>query len=296
VIAAVPWWNDAPDLRAVAMPGGITNHNFRVDVGGESFVVRLAGTDTEVLGIDRDAERAAAEAAAGAGVGPEVVAYLPEHGSLITRFLEAEPIPEDWMSEEPYLSRIVEAISRFHAVGPIPGAFDPFRVVEAYRKEADERGVPIPVAYDRAALRAERIELAFASVPLEPRPCHNDLLNANFLLAGDRVMIVDYEYAGMGNPYFDLANFCVNNGLGPEAQERMLDHYFGEVTRAHRGRLCLMRIVSDFREAMWGVVQQGLSTLDFDYVGYTERHLDRCLANAADPRFEEWVVAAAQRA
>jgi thiamine kinase-like enzyme len=276
------------------MPGGITNHNFRVDVGGESFVVRLAGRDTEVLGIDRDAERAAAEAAAEAGVGPEVVAYLPQHRSLITRFIEAEQIPEEQMSDEPDLSRIVDTISRFHAVGAIPGSFDPFRVVDAYRREAEGRGVAIPRTYGRAALLAERIERAFAASPLEPRPCHNDLLNANLLLAGDRVMIVDYEYAGMGDPFFDLANFCVNNGLPPEAQERVLDRYFGKATPAHRGRLSLMRIMSDFREAMWGLVQQGLSTLDFDYVGYTERHLDRCLANAADPRFEAWLVAATQ--
>jgi thiamine kinase-like enzyme len=94
------------------------------------------------------------------------------------------------------------------------------------------------------------------------------------------VWIVDYEYAGMGDPFFDLANLSVNNGLDAQAQEMLLRHYFGEVADAHRARLALMRLMSDFREAMWGVVQQAISTLDVDYVNYAERHFTRLLTNA----------------
>jgi thiamine kinase-like enzyme len=129
--------------------------------------------------------------------------------------------------------------------------------------------------------------------PLSDRPCHNDLLNANFLLDGDHVWIVDFEYGGMGDPFFDLGNLSINNGLSPEAQELLLRLYFGDVTDAQRARLQLMRIVSDFREAMWGVVQQAISTLEFDYVGYADRHFARCLASASDGRFGSWLDAAA---
>ena len=97
----------------------------------------------------------------------------------------------------------------------------------------------------------------------------------------------------MGDLFFDLGNLSINNGLTADAQEMLLRLYFGDVTDAHRARLQLMRIMSDFREAMWGVVQQAISTLDFDYVDYAERHFTRCATAASDERFGEWLRAAA---
>jgi thiamine kinase-like enzyme len=107
------------------------------------------------------------------------------------------------------------------------------------------------------------------------------------------VIIVDYEYAGMGDRFFDLGNLSINNGISEQAEEMLLELYFGRVTPAAQARLQLMRVMSDFREAMWGVVQQGISTLDFDYVGYADRHFQRCLTNAGDERFGEWLSGAA---
>ena len=123
-------------------------------------------------------------------------------------------------------------------------------------------------------------------------PCHNDLLEANFLLRDGHVWVVDHEYAGMGDPFFDLGNLSINNALSDDAQERLLALYFEEPTDARRARLKLMRIMSDFREAMWGVVQQGLSTLDIDYVEYATKHFDRLSTTMADPRFDDWLETA----
>ncbi len=295
-IRAIPGWSGTSRVRVTPLETGITNRNFRVDLDGSSYVVRVAGRDTELLGIDREAERAAAEAAAAVGVGPEVVAFLPEHGCLITRFVEGAPVPPQELRRDEVLAGVVASIRAFHGAAPIPGSFSPFEVVLAYRDVARARGVSIPAIHERLLELADEIRTALGKAPLPARPCHNDLLNANFIRQGDRVLIVDYEYAGMGDPFFDLGNFSVMNDLPEEAQLRLLELYFGEVTPARRARLGLMRIMSDFREAMWGVVQQGISTLPFDYVGYADRHFDRCGRNAGDPRYERWLQDAAEAA
>jgi thiamine kinase-like enzyme len=292
VVEAVPGWTGLA-VRAEVLEGGITNRNFRVEVAGESFVLRLAGRDTELLGIDREAERRAAEAAAAAGVAPEVYAYLPEHGALITRFVDAEPLPAADLERPDVMASVVDAVKAIHAMAPIPSTFDAFRVVRDYRSTAEARGVRIPLAYERALAAADRIAGAFAASPATVRPCHNDLLNENFLVRDGKVVIVDYEYAGMGDPFFDLGNLSVNNGISEDAQETLLKHYVGRPTNPARARLALMRIMSDFREAMWGVVQQGISSLDVDYVGYAERHIARCLESAGDRRFDTWLRDAA---
>jgi thiamine kinase-like enzyme len=288
VVEALPGWSGA-DVRAEVLGGGITNRNFRVRVDGESFVVRLAGKDTGLLGIDREAERRATEAAHAAGVAPEVIAFVPELGALVTRFVEADPLPPEDLEDPETLEAVVRSIRAIHEMAPIPSTFDAFAVVREYRAVAEAHGVQIPPAYGEAVAVADRIAASFASRPLPDRPCHDDLLNANFLRTPERVVIVDYEYAGMGDLFFDLGNFSINNGISEPAQERLLASYFGRPTPANRGRLGLMRIMSDFREAMWGVVQQGISTLDFDYVDYADRHFARCLESAGDERFEAWL-------
>ena len=156
------------------------------------------------------------------------------------------------------------------------------------------RGVRIPPEYDLAAAVGRRIEGALLAAPLELRPCHNDLLNANFIDDGARIRIIDWEYAGMGDPFFDLGNFSINHELTPDEDEILLAAYDGTIHRDRLARLTLMRIVSDFREAMWGVLQQGVSTLDVDFVAYAaeqfrpaaaeriERSLRGCPARGRD--------------
>ena len=263
--------------------GGITNRNFKVTVDGEAFVVRIGGKDTELLGIDRSVEHAASLAAATAGVGPEVVAFLEPEGWLVTRFVAGRPVPVEEMRQPAGIQRAVRTIRAFHDGPTIPGRFDAFHVVDAYRETAERHGVRIPHDYTWAMGIADELRAALGQ--REERPCHNDLLNANFIDDGERLRIVDWEYAGMGDPFFDLANFSVNHELGEEENAVLLEDYFGELREADLDALRLMRFMSDFREAMWGVVQQGISELDFDFAEYAEQHFERLRRTAAEPAF-----------
>ena len=276
------------ELTLTALSGGITNRNYLVTVAGraERYVIRLAGNDTHLLGISREVEHAATIAAAGVGVGPEVVEFIRPEGYLVTRFIVGSPVSEAEAREPATIVRVADSLRRIHQGPPIPGLFIPLRIVEAYRALAEARGVRIPVEYELATAIGRRIELACLADPVELRPCHNDLLNANFIDDGTRIRIVDWEYAGMGDPFFDLANFSVNHGLGPDEDAALLGAYAGTVSVPRLARVSVMRLVSDFREAMWGVLQQGISTLDVDFVAYAGEHFDRMLANAATPRFE----------
>jgi thiamine kinase-like enzyme len=240
--------------------------------GGETFVLRIGGKDTELLGIDRNVEHRASLAAAALGIGPEVVAFVEPEGYLVTRFVEGE-VGRVSAAEAAALLR------RFHAGPAIAGRFDAFRVVETYAATARERGVALPAGYAAAKATADRIERRRGR--FEPGPCHNDLLAANFIHDGERLWIVDWEYAGMGDPAFDLANFAVSNDLDEAGDRELLEAYGGGDPGVH----VLMRFMSDFREAMWGVVQQAIAELDFDFAGYAEEHLARLEETAAEPRF-----------
>jgi aminoglycoside phosphotransferase (APT) family kinase protein len=260
----------------IALDGGWTNHNFRVG----DVVVRLPGAGTDVLGIDRVAERAATEAAARVGVGPEVVAFT--RGCLVTRFIPGAPFD---IRER--LGAVAEALRRVHGCSPIPSTFSGFRIVEAYAEAAGTE----PPAF--ASDLATRIEAALTDPEHAPVPCHNDLIAANFLWDGERVRIVDWEYAGMGDRYFDLGNLAVNNELSAADEHALLEAYFGDATPRRLAALRLQKLMSDLREAMWGVLQARVSSLDFDFDAYATQHFDRLRATAEREPVDEWLSDAA---
>jgi len=271
------------EAQVYELGGGITNRNFKVIVAGEAYVLRMGGARTELLGIDRSVEHAAGQRAFEVGVGPEVTAFVPEEGWLVARFIDGRPIPLEEMRQPVALTRVTGALRAFHGASRIPGRFDAWAVVSDYRATAEAHGVAIPEEFDDANGIAARIGAARGEQELVP--CHNDLLNANFLDDGS-IRIVDWEYAGMGDRFFDLANFSVNHEFEVEDDRRLLRAYFGEVREADLASLRLMRLMSDFREAMWGVLQSGISDLDFDFTGYAAKHFTRMLQTAAEPDFE----------
>lgn len=260
------------EARITTLGGGITNHNFRVDIEGDSYVLRMGGASTELLGIDRRVEREASRRAFEVGIGPHVVGFAEPEGWLVTQFIHGRPISVEEMHQPRNVHRIASAVRRFHDAAPIPGAFDPHVVVENYRREAEARGVVIPPAYEDALAMSHRIRDGRGMQRLVP--CHNDLLNANFLDDGN-IKIVDWEYAGMGDRLFDLANLSVNNEFGPDEDRELLSSYFGEVRDEDLTALRQMKFMSDFREAMWGVLQSGISELDVDFEAYAAKHFER---------------------
>jgi thiamine kinase-like enzyme len=277
------------EARVEVLGGGITNHNFKVEVGGGTYVLRISGHATEMLGIDRSVEHDAALAAAAVGVGPEVVAFIEPEGYLVTRFIEGSIVPLERMREPEWIRRAAHALRAVHRGPSLSARFISFRVVDDYRTTAFAHGAEVPPSYAWArqvARRVERARGAFAE-----RPCHNDLLNANFIDDGQRLRIVDWEYAGMGDVFFDLANFAVNHELDRDARQGLLEAYLGAVEPSGERALELMLFMSDFREAMWGVVQGAVSELDFDFRSYAAEHFERMEATAASPSF----VAALER-
>jgi len=279
----------------VQLEGGITNRNFRVNFGGTDYVVRLPGKRTEILGIDRTAECIANKAAAGLGMAPGVAAMFEEPACLVTMFVNGREMTVDELREPEVLEEIGGDLRRFHDSGTeLPTKFDSFRLVEQYAASGREHGSEPPDGYDEALDTAHAIEKLVRDQPThEAVPTHNDLLTANFLRSDDHIELIDWEYAGMGDRWFDLGNFAVNNELDDDQEAALLEAYFGEPPdERRRATLKLFRFMSDFREAMWGVVQAGVSELDFDYGEYTRKHFDRLEEARNDSRFEDWIEAA----
>lgn len=291
ILQRVPAFHNRADIKTTFLSGGITNQNYRVDAGDESFVLRIGGAKTELLGIDRANEYAATKAAAEIGIAPEVVDFVLPEGYLIARFIRGREIPPCEMRETKALHDVAQALKRIHALAPIRATFSPFQVVRDYDRLAREHDVKtFPENYAWLRERMAVIETTFNHYNSVPVLCHNDLLNGNFLRdENNQIRILDWEYAGMGDLFFDLANFSAHHELNDEQILELLDAYFDNPLPKHFARLKLMQGMSDFREAMWGVLQQGISELDFDFRGYANQFFEKLSARLNDARYAEWI-------
>jgi thiamine kinase-like enzyme len=271
--------------------GGITNRNYVVTTEAGEYVVRIPGERTELLGIDRAYEAEAAGRAAAMGIGPDVLGLFEQVGTLVTELVEGHHLEPVAFGER--IGDVVDLVRRFHSSGPLGGGFPIHRIVEWHARDASAHGVMAPTSYERLHQQSRRIEAAFAKAPMALVPCHNDLLPSNVLFGAQRVWLLDFEYAGMNDRFFDLGNLSVNSALAHVDDERLLTLYFGRVTKASWARLQLMKMMSEFREGMWAVVQQAISTLDTDFVSYAKERLGNCERLAARPEFETWLADAA---
>jgi len=287
-LARVPQWAGASNLKATPLGGGITNRNFRIDVDGEAFVLRIAGADTELLGINREYEYAANLAAGKLGIAPEVFYFIQPEGYLVTRFINGRPILPEEICQPENIRRVMDVVRKIHRMPEIPGKFDVFRIVADYCEIARRYQVEFPKNIDRLLDQMQAAKKALNTYPLTPCPCHNDLLNANFLTNG-QLYVLDWEYAGMGDVFFDLANFSDHHKLTDEQDRWLLKCYFEKVTPSQWARLKIMKIMSDLREATWALVQIGISKLDFDFRDYADRFFGRVIENIQNPQWNEWL-------
>jgi thiamine kinase-like enzyme len=211
---------------------------------------------------------------------------------LVTRFITCRPVEGEDLLDG--VEEIASALRRFHdSRTELPSSFRVPDLLEDYAEIVRGRGGTLPGAYSEAVFAAARIA---AALPVAVAcPCHNDLLGGNIIrVTSDGSMrIVDWEYAGMGDPRFDLGNLSINNGFDEATDERLLRAYHGEPPSDRaRAALRLMRVLSDAREAAWGVVQATVSELDFDFDGYAREHFERLGETVAGPYFQEWLVVA----
>jgi thiamine kinase-like enzyme len=295
-IQRIPFLASANDLRTTPLAGGITNLNYRIDAGGGSYVLRITGADTELLGIRREIEHAANLAAGRLGVAPEVMYFIEPEGYLVTRFVDGTVVPPEEIVSPHNLRRVAEKLRKFHQQAPsLPGEFNVFRRVEMLTEVSRRHNCRFPDNFDWILQRMRQVEQTLSDSDFVLHPCHDDLLNLNFLDERGEIRILDWEYAGMGDVSYDLANFASHHRLDDEQLRLLLQAYFGEATPQQFARVSLLRPMSEVHEAMWGTTQTGISKLDEDFQGYADLWFGRATEAMEDPRWDPWIAEAVVR-
>lgn len=283
ILDRVPGFSQARDIQAERI-AGLTNSNYRIIVDGECFVLRVSGQNTARLGIDREKEVAALRSAAAAGIGPEVVAFLPPEGHLVTRWIDGRHWSAEEFRTQEHVRLLIKTVKRLHALPLTGAAFSPFRRVESYIETARGFGVPLPNDFAACLETMKAVEADQQRDTSDWRHfCHNDLVSVNYLYCEKEnvVRVLDWEFAGLGDIYYDLASVVyTHDNVGPiptNLEDVMLACYFDEVTGGQRRRLQGMKYMLMLFSGMWGLAQHGMvlgglipPIEEFDYLEFSQ--------------------------
>src|SRR6202158_314056 len=281
------WRNTAANVSS--LPGGLTTENYLGDAGGERYVMRLPGTSTELLSIDRENEVYNARAAASTGIGPAVLEHVPQLDVMVLEFIEGATMSAPALQSERMARRMAESFKRLHAAPRFLKAFDMFRLIEEYLRISEEHELRIPSDYrERLPLVAE-LEQAVRVGALPSVSCHNDLLCENFIDDGQCLRIVDYELSGNNDPCFDLGNTAQEASFDGEVRAVLCGAYFGRLDMLQLARMNLFALMSDVGWTLWGAIQASISTLDFDFIGYYQTRWNRARAMMDADRLAGWL-------
>ncbi|CAN5338226.1 phosphotransferase family protein [soil metagenome] len=274
------------------LSGGLTNYNLKVTTPDGVFVARCNRSDTVLLGIDREAEQHNTRAAELSGVGAPFVEYRPDLGILVIGFLNGHSYENEDLQRPGVLPRAAKAIKQLHDGPRFAGDFDMFLRQSRYLETLTAGGHRMPADYRTYDPQFQRIKTALAVLRGPTVPCNNDLLAGNFVDGGDTIWIIDYEYSGNNDPYFELGNTWTECGLSDEQLDEFVTAYVGHRDSCLVARTRLQATVSRYGWSLWGFIQAATNDFDFDFYGWGFERYEAAVADFESSEFETLLATA----
>jgi thiamine kinase-like enzyme len=296
-IARIEEWK-GKDVRWEELSGGITNHNYTIWVnggwgnpGGGKYVLRVPGAGTDMF-INRDVERENMIEAARIGVAPAVVAVIEPEMAMVTEFVDGELMHPDTMAGHPeHIRQAVEQVIVYHREAHFSHKIDVFKMLRDYTKVARDINAPMPERLETMLKVMDEIEEATARNPVPDVACQNDLLSENFIIDADgKMWVIDWEYGGMTDPYFDLGDHVMEHPYSREEERLVIEVYLGKMDERLFGRMMLYKAVSAIWWAVWAMIQHTVSHIDFDYMEWGMDRVGRAERTVADPDYPRWLA------
>lgn len=294
VVQLIDAWRGKP-LDIQVMRGGITNENFRVNVDGQSYFVSIPGAGTKLLAVDRDNKYYNTLASAAAGVGPQVLHYLPDHHVMVLEFIHGETMSPATMNNPGMPTRLAQVLQELHAGARFLKDFNVFRLAEFYLSILDKHGWRVPEGYRPRVALLDRMESAVGRPAIASVPCTNDLVAENIIDEGERLRLIDFDYSGNNDPCSELGNACQELQYSESQYAELCAAYFGKPRPHLLARMHIYAIMSDIIWTLWGFIQHKISQLDLDFLSYADGRWERAQGLLDSDEFPRWLKEAAKK-
>lgn len=269
--------------RVCELAGGLTNKNFRITTDQGDYVLRLSSKESRELSVDRVNEHRNTLLASQSGVGAPVYDFLPDDCVLVIGYIDGVTLTDASFRAEGTLPRVAAAVRRLHNGPRFVVDFDMFKIQADYQARVLSKGYRLPADYLDHEPAIRTIETALRAVHVATVPCNNDLLAGNFIDTGSEIRLIDYEYSGNNDPYFELGNIWSECHLADEQLEELVVAYVGRSAPHLVARARLQALMSQYGWTLWASIQDATSAIDFDFWEWGMEKYERAVALLRSP-------------
>lgn len=276
--------------------GGLTNRNYKIRCERGNFVLRLAGEGTSDY-IDRKTELFNASIASNAGVNAEIIYFDVDTGTMMCRYIEnSRTMNIGSLRDFDALRRTGRAFRQLHDCGEdFRGRFELFEQIDQYLEILRDLDAALPEGFSEVQQDAEAVRVALSRHELPSKPCHCDPMVENCIDNGEKMFIIDFEYAGNNDPMWDLGDISVEGDFTEEQDQVFLEAYFGHTPETFDvGRMVMYKAMCDLLWTLWGVVQHANNNPAEDFWVYAVGRLERCKKLMASAEFSRHLDAVRQ--
>ncbi len=272
------------------LSGGLSNNNYTCIVEDKKYVLRIPGKGTDIF-IDRSNELGATLATAKIGVAPEVLCVIKPEDAMVLPFVDGKVMnPAMIASDDKKIVKIIHVLKSVHEKTVFNKTTYVFDMIKKYTKFARDRNAFFPHDFGWMCHVVDKIEKAMDRDKPRLAACHNDVLSENFILdESGKMWLLDWEYCGMNDPFFDLGDFAVEHPLSRRQEELIIQTYCGEMQPHKLYRILLHKLTADLWWSLWAMIQDKISNLDFDFYEYGIGRYARFRGNYYNPDFDTWL-------
>lgn len=242
-------------ISNISRLGGLTNHSYKVELeNGSKYVFRLPGEGTSEL-INRSDEKVSTELAFNLGIDANLI-FFDDEGVKICEYIEnAVTLDAQSLRKNKTIRDVAKIFSTLHNCGidtKVP--FEVFEMAENYETIIKNYNVDMYDDYDDIKMKVMNIKKYIEKdTEIVKVPCHNDSLCENWIYGNDRLYLIDWEYAGMNDPMWDLADISIEANYNEEHDDLLLYEYFKkEPTLQQKQRFIANKLYLDYLWTLWG--------------------------------------------
>lgn len=280
IIPEVKMWRDAKSISYSPLNGGFVNCTYKVDVDGNSYVLRINGSQNSFLNLRREDEVEVVRKVNELGFAPKV--YIVENKSdyLITEFINGSIIKRPEIHDPTIIKKVAMMLTKVHEITGVSRECSPFFLIQKYLEGAKLLNVVIPSDLEILLKKVDEIENRSSKYgAIITKYCHNDYYTFNIIKKDESLFVIDWELSGVGNIFFDLATISFSNAFSKEEDDILLKQYFGFIEDEHKTLLYDMKYMNMLREATWALLHSGMEIKkinhNINYYNVALLHIER---------------------
>ena len=285
ILELIPEWkNKAIKIKPII--GGITNINFMISVDEKKYFLSMKDSKSDILKVNFRNKYYNNNICGQNNLSPNVTHFFESDNLLVTEFYKSDPVSAKLFKNHAKIKDLTEKIKLLHNVRPFLNKFNMFNLIHYYINliNKDYPGKKLFSFLNHI----ENLEKKLYLPSHEIVPCHNDLVPENILLVNDQIFIVDFDYSGNNDAFFELGNLSVEMNFNELQIIELINCYFGKINEKYISRVYLQGIVSDIGWSLWCFVQEKISNLNFDYKTQAYNRLERAKNKLDSPEFKLW--------